>query len=601
MRVRLTLKARLLTTVSVLILVVTSSICSIQMIRQAMASHKLNDSIAALTDNFVSEQATSCTQTRTELVTSSRAILESKAHNTAVMLSKLAAVSITNFDFDVLNDYSMQACNDSDIALCYMSDSDGQIVTEFQNEQNSTVLERIGGSQLASVADTAKALQSREDVSEVTVDVKDADDELLGKVILLVFDDTQKKQENVIITGSGKLAQQTTAMLNDIKEAVKHNSSRQLAENLNVAVISTVIAIGASLAVLWLLARQIFNPIGHTIRILRDIAEGEGDLTKRLDVSSDNEVGQLAHWFNVFVEKIQAIIQDLSGNAATVDQSSEQLVQVAEEMTHGAKNALERSDAVAAAAEEMSSNMNSVAAAMEQASVNIGLVANATEQMTSTVTDIVTNTGKASQVSNQAVQDAQSAAEKINRLGASAQEIGKVTAAITDISEQTNLLALNATIEAARAGDAGKGFAVVANEIKELAHQTATATEDIRSKIEEIQNATGLTVEEIARVTDIICEVNDIVSTVTSAIDNQSSSTREIAGNVSQASLGISEVNENVAQASLVAGEIAKDISEVNTASVGMSDNSAHINTSAKELSGLADQLTSLVGHFKVE
>jgi hemerythrin-like metal-binding protein len=175
-----------------------------------------------------------------------------------------------------------------------------------------------------------------------------------------------------------------------------------------------------------------------------------------------------------------------------------------------------------------------------------------------------------------------------------------VTETITEISEQTNLLALNATIEAARAGEAGKGFAVVANEIKELARQTAQATQDIKDKVKGIQDSTTGTSLEIVEISKVIHHVNDIVTSIASSVDEQARATAEIAGNVSQASIGIQEVNVNVAQCSLVAGEIAKDISHVSQISGEFKNGSRHVSDSAGELSSFASQIKTMVGSFRL-
>lgn len=184
-------------------------------------------------------------------------------------------------------------------------------------------------------------------------------------------------------------------------------------------------------------------------------------------------------------------------------------------------------------------------------------------------------------------------------LGAAAELIDGVTETIFEISEQTNLLALNATIEAARAGDAGKGFAVVAGEIKELAKQTAAATQKIRDRIEAIQTTTKATVVEIGDITTVIADVNDIVMTITTSVEQQSEATREIADNVSQASLGIQEVNQNVAESSSVAEEIARDIVQVTGAAREMLVSSTTLNQSAEEMATLADQIRSITDKFK--
>ncbi len=348
-------------------------------------------------------------------------------------------------------------------------------------------------------------------------------------------------------------------------------------------------------------AYQMIKPISATVVMLKDIAQGEGDLTKRLEVKTKDEVGDLARWFNTFIEKLQAIINDIAGNVTVLTTSSSDLSDLSGYMATGATKMSTKSDNVASAAEEMNSNLTSAAAAMEQASTNVNMVVASTEEMTATINEIAEKSEMANNISADAVSQAQSVTSKMDKLGVVAKEIGKITEVITEISEQTNLLALNATIESARAGEAGKGFAVVATEIKELAKQTSEATLKIKEQIGDIQSSTSETATEITQITQIINNVNEIVSTIATAVEEQSVTTKEIANNISQASHGISEVNENVAQSSNMAEDITKNISEVNQSVSEMSNSSSKVNISAESMSELAGQLKDLVSKFKYE
>ncbi len=300
-------------------------------------------------------------------------------------------------------------------------------------------------------------------------------------------------------------------------------------------------------------------------------AAGQGDLTRTVEIDGDDAIGQVATSLNEVLTSWRESIANMAGTAESLAVSAEQLTILSQGMGEGASLTADRAGSASSASVQVSSSIQTVASAAEE--------------MTASIREIAKNATEASTVATSAVTVASDAQTTVASLGESSAEIGQVIKVITSIAQQTNLLALNATIEAARAGDAGKGFAVVANEVKELAKETARATEDISRKIEAIQSDTSGAVDAISEISEVIGRINEIQATIASAVEEQTATTNEIARSVTEAAAG--------------ANGIAEDVTQVASAASDTTQGAQNTLQSATELATIAAELKRMVGQFR--
>jgi methyl-accepting chemotaxis protein len=350
-----------------------------------------------------------------------------------------------------------------------------------------------------------------------------------------------------------------------------------------------------------LVVRSITVPLTAAVKHLEHVTQG--DLSHELPAEFQergDEIGQLSRSMQTMLTTLRGMMGEIGSGIRSLTSASAGLTAASAMVTSGSRDASDKAQLVAAAAEQMSSNVTSVAAGMGQATNSLGQVSSATDQMTATISEIASNSEQARTITAEATRQAQQVTDQIQQLGQAAREIGKVTEVITEISSQTNLLALNATIEAARAGSAGKGFAVVANEIKALAQQTAAATEDIRQRISTVQGATNQGITDVERVSAVIGEVNAIVTSIAAAIEEQAVVTKDIARNIGQASSGVQEASNRVSESSQASHEIARDIVVVNRAAGDMASSGDALRSSIAEMAAVSEQLERAASRFHV-
>ena len=367
---------------------------------------------------------------------------------------------------------------------------------------------------------------------------------------------------------------------------------------LTSAGLSGIIALVLGVLIIGLMNRQLMNNMNGMATLAKEVAKGNFKHT--FTYTAKDAIHDTVDSMNEMTGELAHMIRELNFGVDTLSTASGELNQISDQMSKGAQTSVTKVNTVAAAAEEMSVNMDSVATAMEQASTNVEIVANGTSQMSESIEKVAQNSNHTREITSRAVEKARQTSERVKQLGKAAEEINKVTETINNISSQTNLLALNATIEAARAGEAGKGFAVVATEIKALAGQTAGATQDIAKNINEIQDQINGAVTEIQEISTIVHEINNFVNEAAAAIEIQSTTTNEIAENIGQVSQGIQEVNENVSQSSAVSSQVATEIADVLSTSRQISELSSDVKERAVTLNSVMIQLKAMTEKFQI-
>jgi len=449
-----------------------------------------------------------------------------------------------------------------------------------------TILPGVSPEEKKVISDLQNAFYDLDDTVSSVVAISGKVVESRGKLQKQV-----QKLKDDMLTNSGSDA---TASTSELAE-----KGLSLASNITFLMKSGMATgVAILLVVGYFLIRSVTLPLNDFKVVIKKMSSG--DLSERITVVGEDELSDVAQEFNNLSQTMTEMVQEISNSVELMNISSSDLNIVSQKLAVGSTDTVNKADHVADAVQKMDHNMTSVSSAMEQSAANISQIVAGSDEMISSINHIAENAELAKSITSDAVVQGKRVASKVVELGAVAQEIGKVTGTISEISSQTNLLALNATIGAVRAGEAGKGFAVVASEIKVLAEQTAAATEEIAEQIRAIQNTISGTVVEIDEISKINIKIDAIVTTIVDSVEQQTVTTQGIADNITQTSQGVDHVNDIVNQTNDSFGSISGDIGIVTESAEETSVASSSVEHNAQELIQIGDTLKQLVGRFKV-
>jgi methyl-accepting chemotaxis protein len=622
--------------VSCVVVAILALISLVLIWSERKAFDNISENVSTLAEEVRTQQGVSILEIENHQVKAAEVSLRTKAESMADLVSGLAPTVILTFDFDVLDKYCEALSKDPDVALAYISNSQGDIITNFRNEDDETLINLISGIDDLSVQLIVEQLKNNEMVIHVQKGINQ-DLELLGYVNLIISRDSVVKQsENIsadFATMSGEIAKIFVKLQEGVQAQVKQSTKDSAWQSILAGIVGIIIL---TLAVALLVDRLIIRPVTSVMHIIQEMSKGH--LTNRLRLDRNDEIGQMADSIDILSDSLEnevldslnkladgdlsfkvtpkdendalgnalvkmsqnlgTTIQQIQDNASNLTGSSEDLSAISSQLAAGSEEVSSQASNVAASTEQINVSSHDITLTAEKMSHNMQKLADVTNTIAEEVSEIGNKANMGSNISSNALETVTNANVTIASLQDAADEIGIATKTIEEITEQTKLLALNATIEAARAGDAGKGFAVVAGEVKELAKQSAEAAETISSLIKDVQDRTEDAAKAINEVSGIITQLNESSDSISTAVNNHSREANNMLTIVDDSKNGATEVTESILSLAKGANEVASNIQGVSS---GMDDSSKgvrKVSDSAEELANLATDLHQLVNKF---